>query len=159
MIKTRYTQPQIIWEIHQRVNAIISTVFNLFVGLTMSLKSQMEHGASQSDLALSQLLQCYCSAQSEEETTDRRHAENLEQPLAVYADLLFHAKTRKRQQIDQLHDNGLSLPHSRVLEITSELGGAVVEIYPVYTCRRWNCISTSPHERLVHNTSNRQHRP
>ena len=40
-----------------------------------------------------------------------------------------HAKTRKRHLVDMLHDHGLSIPYDRVLEISSQLGDAVVNRY------------------------------
>lgn len=39
------------------------------------------------------------------------------------------AKTRKRQLIDMLHVNGLSISYDRVLEISAQLGEAVVAQY------------------------------
>ena len=36
------------------------------------------------------------------------------------------AKTRKRQLVDMLHENGLSISYTRVLEISAQLGEGVV---------------------------------
>ena len=39
------------------------------------------------------------------------------------------AKTRKRHLIEMLHDNGISISYDRVLEISAQLGDAVVKKY------------------------------
>ena len=39
------------------------------------------------------------------------------------------AKTRKRQLIDKLHENGISISYDRVLEISAQLGESVVNQY------------------------------
>ena len=43
--------------------------------------------------------------------------------------LYVFAKTRKRQIIEMLHENGLSISYDRVLEISAQLGEAVVAQY------------------------------
>ena len=48
---------------------------------------------------------------------------------AVYTGMHMFAKTRKRQLVDMLHKNGLSISYTRVLEISSQLGEAVVAQY------------------------------
>ena len=48
---------------------------------------------------------------------------------AVYTGMHMFAKPRKRQLVDMLHENGLSISYTRVLEISSQLGEAVVAQY------------------------------
>lgn len=93
------------------------------------IKSQIVHGASKSDLAMSQLLQYNCFAKSKEGTKVHRHCKDRETPFAVYLALSVYGKTRKRHLIDMLHENGLSISYDRVLEITAKLGEAVVAQY------------------------------
>ncbi len=93
------------------------------------IMSQLQHGASKSDLAISQLLQFNCSAKYKEGTEVHRHSKDRETPFAVYVGMSLFAKTRKRQLIDMLHVNGLSISYDRVLEISAQLGEAVVAQY------------------------------
>ncbi|KAI4799944.1 hypothetical protein KUCAC02_016482 [Chaenocephalus aceratus] len=90
------------------------------------IKSQLQHGASKSDLSISQLLQYNCFAKYKEGTDVHRHSKDREPPFAFYMGLYVFAKTRKRQIIEMLHENGLSISYDRVLEISAQLGEAVV---------------------------------
>ena len=62
------------------------------------------------------------------------------------------AKTRKRKLLDLLHENELSITYDRVLEISAQLGEALVDQY------KWKMGShLSPSaEKTVHNSSGRQ---
>ena len=71
------------------------------------IKSQINNGASKSDLALAQLLQFNCFAKYKEDATSHRHIKSRETPFAVYLGLNVFAKNRKRQLIDILYENGL----------------------------------------------------
>eukprot|EP00745_Piridium_sociabile_P026549 TRINITY_DN4240_c0_g1_i3.p1 TRINITY_DN4240_c0_g1~~TRINITY_DN4240_c0_g1_i3.p1 ORF type:complete len:1496 (-),score=398.92 TRINITY_DN4240_c0_g1_i3:837-5324(-) len=93
------------------------------------IKSQLQHGASKSDLAMSQLLQYNCFAKSQKGTQVHRHSKDRETPFPVYVGMSVFAKTRKRQLIEMLHENGLSISYDRVLEISTQLGEAVVAQY------------------------------
>ncbi|KAJ7371263.1 hypothetical protein OS493_027379 [Desmophyllum pertusum] len=73
------------------------------------------------------LLQFYnCFAKYKEGTDVHRHSKDREPPFAVYMGLYVFAKTRKRQIIEMLHENGLSISYDRVLEISAQLGEAVL---------------------------------
>lgn len=93
------------------------------------IKSQIHHGASKSDLAISQLLLYNCFARYKEGSHTHRHSKNRETPFAVYIGMCLFAKTRKRQLIDMLHENGISISYDRVLEISAHLGESVVTQY------------------------------
>ena len=93
------------------------------------IKSQLQHGASKSDLSISQLLQYNCFAKYKEGTDVHRHSNDREPPFAVYRGLYVFAKTRKRQIVEMLHENGLSISYDRVLEISAQLGEVVVAQY------------------------------
>ena len=54
------------------------------------------------------------------------HSKDHETLFAVYTGMHMFAKTRKRQLVDMLHENGLSVSYTRVLEISAQLGEAVV---------------------------------
>ena len=92
------------------------------------IKSQL-HEASKSDLAMSHLLQYNCFAKNKEGPTVYRHSKDHETPFAVYTGMHMFSKTRKRQLVDMLHENGLSISYTRVLEISAQLGEAVVAQY------------------------------
>ena len=83
------------------------------------IKSQLQHGASKSDLSISQLLQYNCFVKHKEGTNVHRHSKDREPPFAVYMGMYVFAKTRKRQIIEMLHENGLSISYDRVLQISA----------------------------------------
>ena len=56
-----------------------------------------------------------------------RHSKDRETPFAVYVGLKVFAKTRKRELIDKLHENGPSVSYDRVLEISGMLGETVIK--------------------------------
>ena len=58
-----------------------------------------------------------------------RHSKDRETPFPVYVGMSVFAKTRKRPFIEILHENGLSISYDRVLEISAQLGEAVVAQY------------------------------
>lgn len=93
------------------------------------IKSQLQHGASKSDLAMAQLLEYNCFAKYKAGSEVHRHSKDRETPFAVHVGMSVFAKTRKRQLIDMLHDNGVSISYDRVLEISAQLGEAVVAQY------------------------------
>ena len=68
------------------------------------IKSQIQHGASKSDLSISQLLQYNCFAIYKEGTDVHRQSKDRETPFAVYMGLYVFAKIRKRQIIEMLHE-------------------------------------------------------
>ena len=88
----------------------------------VDIKSHLTHGITKSDLAMAQLLQFNCYSYHGEGSTIHRHCKDRETPFAVYVGLKVYAKTRKRELIDKLHENGLSISYDRVLEISSKLG-------------------------------------
>ena len=93
------------------------------------IKYQIQHGASESGLSISQLLQYNCFAKYKEGMDVHRRSKDCEAPFAVYIGLYVFAKMRKRQIIEMLHENGLSISYNRVLEISAQLGEAVVAQY------------------------------
>jgi len=93
------------------------------------IKSQLKCGASKSDLALAQLLQYNCSDKYKEGVKVHRHSKDRETPFAVYVGLSVFAKTRKRKLVDMLFENGISISYDRVLQISAQLGEAVITQY------------------------------
>ena len=90
------------------------------------IKSQLRFGASTTDLALAQLLQYNCLAKAKEGAASQRHSKERETPFPVYIGLSVYNKTRKRHLVELLHNNGISISYDRVLEISAQLGDAVV---------------------------------
>ena len=93
------------------------------------IKLQLLHEAPKSDLAMSHLLQYNCFAKYKEGSTVHRHSKDHETPFVVFTGMHMLAKTRKRQLVEMLHENGLSISYTRVLEISAQLGEAVVAQY------------------------------
>ena len=95
----------------------------------VDIKAHLAYGTAKSDLAIAQLLQFNCHSKQREGSTTHRHSKDRETPFAVYVGLKVYAKTRKRELIDKLHENGLSISYDRVLEITGKLGETVIQQY------------------------------
>ena len=93
------------------------------------IKSKIRFGATTTDLAMAQLLQCNCFAKYKEGATTQRHSRDRETPLPVYTGMSVRSKTRKRHLVEVLHDHGLSIPYDQVLDISAQLGDAVVSRY------------------------------
>ena len=103
-----------------------------FVGMIehgANIKSQLKFGASKTDLAMAQLLQYNCYSRYREGAAPQRHSKDRETPFPVYLGLSVFAKTRKRQLVEMLHDNGICISYDRVLQISAQLGDAVVAKY------------------------------
>ncbi|KAF6723102.1 hypothetical protein FQA47_019199 [Oryzias melastigma] len=80
--------------------------------------------------------------------SSRQDPEDRETPLTVYVGMSVFAKTRKRQLIDMLHENGLSLRN------ISPTGRGCCG--PVH--KRWSCLPTSIEEAGIHHFGCRQYR-
>jgi len=93
------------------------------------IKSQLRFGASKTDLAMAQLLQYNCYGRCRNEKATQRHSKDRETPFPVYIGMAVYARTRKRHLVEMLHDNGISISYDRVLEISAQLGEAVVTKY------------------------------
>ena len=87
----------------------------------VDIKSHLTHGIAKSALVMAQLLQFNCYSYHGEGSTIHRHCKDRETPFAIYVGLKVYAKTRKRELIDKLHENGLRISYDRVLEISSSL--------------------------------------
>ena len=95
-------------------------------GTRSQYNSELQHGAPKFDLAIAQLLQYNCFARSKKGAQFHRHCKDRETPFAVYIGMCVFAETRKRQLVEILHENGISISYNRVLEISAQLGEAVV---------------------------------
>ena len=92
-------------------------------------KSQLRFGATTTDLAMAQLLQYNCFAKYKEGAAAQRHSRDRETPFHVHIGLSVYAKTRKKHLVELLNEHGLSIPNNRVLNISTKLGEAVINIY------------------------------
>ena len=84
--------------------------------------------------------------------------QRINKPLPVCIGLSVFAKKSKKTLIEILHTNGLSIPYCRVLEISTELGDAVVSKYieDDVVCPpelRKELFTTSAMENIDHNPS------
>lgn len=95
----------------------------------VDIKSHLNHGVFKSDIAIAQLLQYNCYNKCTYGAATHRHSKDRETPFAVYIGMTVFAKTRKRQLIDMLHENGISISYDRVLEVSALLGESVVNQY------------------------------
>lgn len=93
------------------------------------IKSQLEFGASKTAIAIAQLLQYNCHSRIQNTTGSHRHSKNRETPFPIYVGLSVFAKTRKKHLIEMLHAHGLCISYDRVMEISAQLGDAVITKY------------------------------
>ena len=92
------------------------------------IQSQIENEATSSDLAISQIIQYNChQSKKRRASTIKYHSKDRETPFVIYVGLLLFVKTRKRQLIDTLHQYGICISYDRVLEISSQMGTALVK--------------------------------
>lgn len=89
-----------------------------------NIKSQLQQGASKSDLAMPQLLQHNCFTKYNDGSRVHRYSKDRNTPFVVYVSMSVFVKTRRDNSL--LNDNGLSILYDRVLEISAQLGEAVV---------------------------------
>ena len=95
----------------------------------VDITSHLNHGVVQSDVAIAQLLQYNCYSKYTEGSKYLRHAKHRETPFPIYVGMKVFAKTRKRELIDKLHQNGISISYNRVLELSGQLGENVIKQY------------------------------
>lgn len=93
------------------------------------IKTQMESGVSKADVAMAQLLQFNCCSKKKLTATNYRHSTKREPPLPVYLGLSLYSRTRKKQLVNTLFEHGLSVSYDRILEISNQLGEAVISQY------------------------------
>lgn len=58
-----------------------------------------------------------------------RHNLDRETMLPLYVGLLVHGKTRKKELVDALHDQGLSVSYRRVMDVSTDVANAVLQKY------------------------------
>ena len=63
------------------------------------------------------------------EPLTHRHSKDRETPFPVYMGMAVYAKTRKRNLVEMLHENGVCISYDRVLEVSAQLGEAAISKY------------------------------
>ena len=92
------------------------------------IKSQTENEATRSDFAVAQIIQYNChQSHRKRATAIKHHSKEHETPFVIYVRLLLFAKTRKRQLIYTLNQYRICISYDRVLEISSQVGTALVQ--------------------------------
>ena len=64
-----------------------------------------------------------------EKANSNYSSKSRESPLGIYLGMMIHAKTRKKGIVDKLYDLGISIPHSRVMDLSTSLGNEVLDRY------------------------------
>ena len=86
-----------------------------------------------------------------------------EAALPLYLGLLLHNKTRKRELIDNLFDNGLSVSYDRVLQLSTDEANRAIEMYEIEDCvcpstLQDNIFTTGNIDNINHNPSSTSRR-
>ena len=76
--------------------------------------------------SLTQLLVFNSIKRSRKGTTGMRHNPDRETVLPLYLGLLLHTKTRKRDLVDELFKNGLSVSYDRIMQLSTDLGNDAI---------------------------------
>ena len=79
--------------------------------------------------SITQLLFYNAVKRSRKDSKAVRHSPDRETALLIYLGLLLHNKTRKRDLIDIFFEKGLSVSYDRVLQLSTEEGNRVIELY------------------------------
>ena len=77
-----------------------------------------------------------------------------ETPLPIYVGTIMHAKTRKRELVDQLYDLGWSISYDHVLDISPELNNKICHYYSTQ-----NAVGPPGLNVAFYYCCSRQHRP
>ena len=83
----------------------------------------------QSRLTICQLIGQNVVRRSRKESSSNYRSKERESPLGIYLGMMIHAKTRKKNIVDKLYDLGISIPYSRVMELSTSLGNKVLFQY------------------------------
>ena len=77
-------------------------------------------------LNLAQLLMFNCTIRSNAQQRVR-HDKSRETPLSIFLSLYIHSKTRSKELIDKMHDLGLCISYSRVIDISTCCGQSMID--------------------------------
>ena len=92
------------------------------------IQSQIEKEATRPDLAVAQIIQYNChQTHRKRANAIKHHSKESKTPFVINVGLLLFVKTRKHQFIDKLHQYGTCISYNRLLEISSQLGTALVQ--------------------------------
>ena len=83
----------------------------------------------QLNLTISHLIGQNIVKRTRDNTTANYFCKARESPVGVCLGMMVHAKTRKKGIIDKLYDLGISIPYSRVMELSTCLGNRVLQHY------------------------------
>ena len=114
---------------------------------------------TQTALTIAQLLQYNCTFRRvARQGATQSHSVSREPPLPTYVGIIVHAKTRMKGLIDKLFDLGLSIPYSRVIAISTNLGNQILSQFAKdnVVCpanMKQNVFTTAAVDNIDHNTS------
>ena len=83
----------------------------------------------QANLTISQLSGQKIVKRTRDNTTANYFCKARESPLGIYLGMRVHAKTRKKEIVDKSYDLEISIPYSRVMELSTCLGNKVLQHY------------------------------
>ena len=86
------------------------------------------------------------------------HAKTRETPLGIYISLTIYFRTRQRDLIDKLSEQGLCISYSRTLEIVTQLGNSVYSRFEEEQCvcppkLKEDLFTVEAVDNIDHNTS------
>ncbi|KAH3796019.1 hypothetical protein DPMN_149583 [Dreissena polymorpha] len=85
----------------------------------VNIKSQLQLGASKTDLTMAQLLQYNCFSKSKDSLATNRHTKEREPPFPIFMGMSVYAKTRKKVLVELLNEHRLCKLYKRFLEVSA----------------------------------------
>jgi hypothetical protein len=128
------------------------------VGMILNPTSlEANHLPTQAALTISQLLQFNVAIKATHSNVVR-HTKTREPPLPVYIGLSTHARTRKKDIVENMHALALSISYSRVLELSADISHKSLELFEREKCvcppnLKCGLFTTAAVDNLDHNPS------
>ena len=128
------------------------------VGMILNpISLEANHLPIQAALTVAQLLQFNVAVKSTHSDVVR-HTKKREPPLPMYIGLSTHARTRKKDIVENMHALGLSISYARVLELSTEICHKSIDLFEKEKCvcppsLKCGLFTTAAVDNLDHNPS------
>ena len=91
--------------------------------------TKAKNTSNKANITISQLIGQNIMKRTKDNTTRNYFCKARESPVGVYLGMMVYAKTWKKGIVDKLYELGISIPYSRVMELSTCLGNKVLQHY------------------------------
>jgi hypothetical protein len=95
--------------------------------MNMLLDGSTSGSAENAALSISQLIAYNATRHPRKQPSSPRHAKERETPLPIYVALKIYGTVRSKTLIERLHELGICISYSRLMDINNQLGAAVCQ--------------------------------